>query len=75
MVLREVVEDDRRAARLSLTPQAKRVLATIRKQRDVWLAARMAELSPRQLADLQRGIDAIEQMIERREEAAPEAGR
>lgn len=67
MVSREAVEDDRRAARVSLTPKAKRVLASIRNQRNAWLAERIGQLTPRQAADLERGIAAIERILEHRE--------
>jgi DNA-binding MarR family transcriptional regulator len=63
LVQREVVEDDRRVALISLTPRAKRLLQSIRGQQNAWLAARIAELSPRQVADLEKGIAAIEHII------------
>ena len=77
LVQREAVEDDRRAARVSLTSKAKRVLAGIRNQRNAWLAERISELTPRQAADLERGIAAIERILDHRDEPAAhaEAGR
>jgi DNA-binding MarR family transcriptional regulator len=64
LVQRETVEDDRRASQVRLTPRAKRVMQAIRGQRNAWLEARMATLSPRQVADLERGIAAIERILE-----------
>jgi DNA-binding MarR family transcriptional regulator len=63
LVLREGVEDDRRVARISLTPRARRLLQSIRGQQNAWLAARIAELTPRQVSDLEKGIAAIERII------------
>ena len=68
LVQREAVEDDRRAARVSLTSKAKRVLAGIRNQRNAWLAERISELTPRHAADLERGIAAIERILNHRDE-------
>ena len=67
LVRRETVEDDRRATRVSLTPRAKRLLVGIRNQRNAWLAERITELTPRQAAELERGIAAIERMLDHRE--------
>jgi DNA-binding MarR family transcriptional regulator len=69
LVQREAVEDDRRAARIRMTPRAKRILAGIRSQRNAWLAERIGALTPRQAADLERGIAAIELILERRDGA------
>ena len=75
LVRRETVEDDRRATRVSLTPRAKRLLDGIRNQRNAWLAERIAELTPRQAAELERGIAAIERMLDHREPLPNESQR
>jgi DNA-binding MarR family transcriptional regulator len=69
LVKREAVEDDRRAAVVGVTTKARRILQAIRSQRTAWLAERVAELPPRRVADLRRGVAAIEQLLEHRERA------
>ncbi len=64
LVERMVVSDDRRSVRLRLTPKARRLLQSIRDQRTAWLADRFAEMTPAQIGDLQRGIVALEQIVE-----------
>ena len=64
LVERVVVSDDRRSVRLRLTPKARRLLQSIRDQRTAWLADRFAEMTPAQIGDLQRGISALEQIVE-----------
>jgi DNA-binding MarR family transcriptional regulator len=64
LVERLVVSDDRRSVKLRLTPKARRLLQTIRDRRTAWLADRFAELAPGQVDDLQRGIAALEQIVE-----------
>jgi DNA-binding MarR family transcriptional regulator len=64
LVERIVVSDDRRSVRLRLTPKARRLLQSIRDQRTAWLADRFAEMTPAQIGDLQRGIAALEQIVE-----------
>ena len=64
MIARTVVAEDRRAVRIELTPRARRLIQSIRHQRDAWLAARVAELSQRESADLLRGIQALERVLE-----------
>src|SRR5437764_1423340 len=47
--VRRATLEDRRSARVSLTPQARRLIQGIRTQRDAWLRQRLARLSPREL--------------------------
>jgi DNA-binding MarR family transcriptional regulator len=65
LVERMVVSDDRRSVKLRLTPRARRLLQTIRDQRTAWLAERFLELTPAQVSDLQRGLEVLEQIVER----------
>ncbi|MEA2646085.1 MAG: hypothetical protein QOE92_1168 [Chloroflexota bacterium] len=64
LVTRVAVEDDRRSSLVGLTPRARRILDTIRHQRAAWLAERTQALTPRQVADLGRGVAAIEALLE-----------
>jgi DNA-binding MarR family transcriptional regulator len=74
-VSRVIIEDDRRAALISITPRARRVLQAIRRERNAWLARRIAELTPRQVSDLARGIAVIESMLEQGADADTTRGR
>jgi DNA-binding MarR family transcriptional regulator len=56
LLQREVDDDDRRAAVVSLAEPGRQALAEIRRKRTAALAARLAALSP---ADLDRLIDAL----------------
>ena len=64
LIARTVVAEDRRAARIDLTPKARRLIQAIRSRRTAWLSQRVGALSPRETADLRRGIDALERLLE-----------
>jgi DNA-binding MarR family transcriptional regulator len=74
-VARQVDAGDRRVTTLSLTAKGRRTLEDIRRRRNLWLKDRMSGLSARQLSDLQKGIDVIEQIIGDRASGNGEARR
>jgi len=49
--------EDRRRASLAITKKGERALDEIRKHRNDWLASRLSELSPRELAHLEAAIE------------------
>jgi DNA-binding MarR family transcriptional regulator len=55
---------DRRRVGLTLTPLARDVLQSIRKRRTAWLAARLQQLEPQELAGLEGAIPLLEQLLE-----------
>jgi DNA-binding MarR family transcriptional regulator len=62
LVVRVLDENDRRVAWVSLTPTGERSLTEIRQRRNVWLAARLAELSAddqRRIADALDALDLL----------------
>jgi DNA-binding MarR family transcriptional regulator len=67
LVERTVVSDDRRSSRLRITPQARRLMRTIRAQRTAWIADRVAELGTADILALENGITALEHLAESRE--------
>ena len=66
LVTRTTLAEDRRSARVELTAKARRLIENIRRQRTAWLAQRVEALEPTELADLERGIDAMELLLEAR---------
>lgn len=50
---------DRRQVVLALTDQGRTVLGQARQAREVWLARRLAELDPDELATLQRAVEIL----------------
>ena len=64
LVARWAVAEDRRVARVELSAAGRRLVQSIRGRRNAWLAQRMARLAPRHLADLSRGLLALEAMLE-----------
>ena len=60
--------NDRRRVDLSLTPAGLHVLKTLTKRRTAWLTARLATLSPEDLAVIEAAIKPLEQLAQRREE-------
>lgn len=64
LVVREIDPDDRRVARVRSTPAAAEVLAELRSRRNEYLAARLAELSPAELATLEAALPALERLAE-----------
>ena len=72
-VTRRVDPDDRRVARLSVTAAGARYLDRSRARRTAWLAARLGELEPDQVAQLQGAIELLEAIIGE-PECRPEPG-
>jgi DNA-binding MarR family transcriptional regulator len=64
LVRRTVSEDDRRFARVELTPQGRQLIKSIRRRKDAWLARRLAELSPAEVAEVERVLPLLERLLE-----------
>jgi DNA-binding MarR family transcriptional regulator len=64
LLVRETDPQDRRVGRLALTPAAQESLDSARARRRGLLHEALDRLSPRQLADLAAGIDALEALAE-----------
>jgi len=64
LIARSIVAEDRRAARVELTPKGRRLIQAIRNERTAWLARMVADLPARQAADLWRGLEALEHLVE-----------
>jgi DNA-binding MarR family transcriptional regulator len=64
LVVREVDPGDRRIARVRVTPAALEVLADVRTRRNVYLAARLGDLSPAELRALEKALPALERLAE-----------
>jgi DNA-binding MarR family transcriptional regulator len=62
-VTRKVDPDDRRVARVTVTPAGTRYLDRSRARRTAWLASRLGELDPQQSAQLAATIDLLEALI------------
>jgi DNA-binding MarR family transcriptional regulator len=62
-VTRRTDPDDRRVARVSATAAGTRYLERSRARRTAWLAARLGELEPAQLAQLTSTIELLEAII------------
>lgn len=56
--------NDRRRQGLSLTPEAERVLRSVKSRRTAWLAARLEHLSPEELAALDAAIEPLLSLLE-----------
>ena len=67
MVVREPDRDDRRVVRLRATAEGERLMHEGRRRRTAWLAARLADLPPDELATL----DAAARLIEALSATAP----
>jgi DNA-binding MarR family transcriptional regulator len=62
LLRREVDDEDRRSALVSLTEAGRQALAELRRKRTEALAARLAELSPDDLDRLTRALSVLEQL-------------
>jgi DNA-binding MarR family transcriptional regulator len=60
LVVRRAVPSDRRVARISITDAGTALLAEVRQRKDVWLAARLAQLDDGRRAQLADALDAID---------------
>lgn len=54
---------DRRRIGLELTPEAHRVLRSVKSRRTAWLAARLRRLDATQLAAVDAAIEALEELV------------
>ena len=64
LVVREIDASDRRIARVQVTPKAATVLSELRSRRTEFLASRLAELTPAELAALEAALPALERLAE-----------
>ena len=58
---------DRRRHGLTITPEAERVLRSVRSRRTAWLATRLKRLSPDELATVEAAIDPLAKLLEENE--------
>ncbi|MFN2504196.1 MAG: MarR family winged helix-turn-helix transcriptional regulator [Acidimicrobiales bacterium] len=64
LVARRTDPRDRRVAHVAVTSSGRRLLAQTRSQTDAYLAARLQDLPPDDLAALQRAVDLLEHVLE-----------
>ena len=64
LVVRRTDPADRRRAWLEPTPAGRRLVERNRRQRDVYLATVLRELSPEDLASLEGGVAVLERLLE-----------
>ena len=57
-------ENDRRVALVRATPKAHRELARIRRDRNVYLARRLASLEPAEVETVLRALPALERILQ-----------
>src|SRR5262245_14320877 len=55
---------DRRRVGIEVTPEGDRVLASVKRRRTAWLAARLKELSPEELDALDRALEPLARLLE-----------
>ncbi len=67
LVIRMQDASDRRRQVLTLTPEGDSVLRTVKRRRTAWLAARLKELTPEQLAAVEEAIEPLAQLLEQAE--------
>lgn len=65
LVARTADPADRRAVRISATPAGRALLADVRQRKDLWLAARLAELDDDQRARLAAALEVIDALTGR----------
>jgi DNA-binding MarR family transcriptional regulator len=63
-LVRKVELADRRRFGLELTGEGSRVLASVRRRRTAWLAARLRALTPRELATLDAAVAPLARLLE-----------
>ena len=56
--------EDRRRFALALTPQAERVLRSVKERRTAWLASRLKQLDPHELAAIEEAIEPLARLLE-----------
>jgi DNA-binding MarR family transcriptional regulator len=64
LVAREPSGGDRRRVGLRVTPEAERVLRSVKSRRTAWLAARLRDLSPAELDAVDAAIEPLQQLID-----------
>jgi DNA-binding MarR family transcriptional regulator len=65
LVSRRADPADRRVTHVSTTPQGDALLAEVRQRKDVWLAARLADLDDDQRSRLAAALDVIDELTGR----------
>jgi DNA-binding MarR family transcriptional regulator len=63
LVARTPSADDRRRVGLSLTDEGQRVLRRVRSRRTAWLASRLGELSPAELAAVEAAVEPLSRLL------------
>lgn len=56
--------EDRRRVALALTPQAERVLRSVKERRTAWLASRLTQLDADELAKVEEAIEPLARLLE-----------
>jgi DNA-binding MarR family transcriptional regulator len=64
LVARERGDDDRRRVRLTLTAEARRVLRTVRKRRNTWIASRLELLEAQDRAAIEAAIGPLARLLD-----------
>jgi DNA-binding MarR family transcriptional regulator len=64
LVAREPSGEDRRRVGLRITPEAERVLRSVKSRRTAWLATRLRGLSDADLAALDAAIEPLQELID-----------
>jgi DNA-binding MarR family transcriptional regulator len=64
LVTRVPDETDRRRQVLALTPEAERVLRSVRSRRTAWLAERLDRLEPEELAAIDAALEPLSRLLE-----------
>jgi DNA-binding MarR family transcriptional regulator len=67
LVQRTPDPNDRRRQGLSLTAEAERVVRSVKSRRTAWLAARLEQLTPEELAALDSAVEPLLRLIEEAE--------
>ena len=62
LVARQIKPGDRRQVLVEITAAGSTLLAADRKRRDEWLSSRLAELTPEDLAALERVVPVLERL-------------
>jgi DNA-binding MarR family transcriptional regulator len=63
LVARTPSADDRRRVGLTLTDEGQRVLRRVRSRRTAWLASRLGELSPAELAAVEAAVEPLSHLL------------
>jgi DNA-binding MarR family transcriptional regulator len=63
-VRREIDAADRRVARVSLTSEGRRALSRTRRRKTAYLAMRLRQLRPEEIAQLRQALPVLERLLE-----------